>query len=144
MGGRRAACSAARLPAGPAARSPATCAAKQAPQQSRRWRHRLAAVTPAALTQLKPGEVVLGLGSGGGIDVLLSARRAGPSGQAYRLDMTGEMRTLAEENKARSGLANVESLRARARTSRFQTPRWRSSPTAAAAGTPERTHTDAR
>jgi arsenite methyltransferase len=66
---------------------------------------------PAALAGLKPGEVVLDLGSGGGIDVLLSARRVGPSGKAYGLDMTGEMLALAEQNKARSGLANAEFLR---------------------------------
>ena len=66
---------------------------------------------PAALAELKPGEVVLDLGSGGGIDVLLSARRVGPSGKAYGLDMTDEMLTLAEQNKARSGLHNVEFLR---------------------------------
>jgi SAM-dependent methyltransferase len=78
---------------------------------------------PAALTQLKPGEVVLDLGSGGGSDVLLSARRVGPSGKAYGLDMTDEMLTPAEENKAGSGLANVEFLRGRSRTSRSRTPR---------------------
>jgi ubiquinone/menaquinone biosynthesis C-methylase UbiE len=66
---------------------------------------------PTALAELKPGEVVLDLGSGGGIDVLLSARRVGPSGKAYGLDMTGEMLALAEENKRRSGLTNVEFLR---------------------------------
>ena len=66
---------------------------------------------PAALAELKPGEVVLDLGSGGGIDVLLSARRVGPSGKAYGLDMTGDMLALAEQNKARSGLGNVEFLR---------------------------------
>jgi arsenite methyltransferase len=66
---------------------------------------------PAALAQLHSGEVVLDLGSGGGIDVLLSARRVGPSGKAYGLDMTEEMLALAEQNKARSGLANVEFLR---------------------------------
>ena len=66
---------------------------------------------PAALAQLEPGEVVLDLGSGGGIDVLLSARRVGPSGKAYGLDMTEDMLALAEQNKARSGLANVEFLR---------------------------------
>jgi ubiquinone/menaquinone biosynthesis C-methylase UbiE len=66
---------------------------------------------PAALAQLRPGEVVLDLGSGGGIDVLLSARRVGPSGKAYGLDMTEEMLALAEQNKARSGLVNVEFLR---------------------------------
>jgi arsenite methyltransferase len=66
---------------------------------------------PTALAQLQPGEVVLDLGSGGGIDVLLSARRVGPTGKAYGLDMTEEMLALAEENKRKSGLANVEFLR---------------------------------
>lgn len=66
---------------------------------------------PAALAGLQPGEVVLDLGSGGGIDVLLSARRVGPAGKAYGLDMTDEMLALAEENKKRSGLANAEFLR---------------------------------
>jgi arsenite methyltransferase len=66
---------------------------------------------PTALAELKPGETVLDLGSGGGIDVLLSARRVGPQGKAYGLDMTDEMLALAEENKAKSGLTNVEFLR---------------------------------
>ena len=66
---------------------------------------------PTALAELKPGEVVLDLGSGGGIDVLLSARRVGPAGKAYGLDMTDEMLALARENHARSGLTNVEFLR---------------------------------
>jgi len=66
---------------------------------------------PTALAELRPGETVLDLGSGGGIDVLLSARRVGPTGMAYGLDMTDEMLALAEENKRRSGLANVEFLR---------------------------------
>jgi len=66
---------------------------------------------PTALAQLHPGEVVLDLGSGGGIDVLLSARRVGPTGKAYGLDMTDEMLALAEENKRKSGLTNVEFLR---------------------------------
>jgi ubiquinone/menaquinone biosynthesis C-methylase UbiE len=66
---------------------------------------------PTALTSLNPGEVVLDLGSGGGIDVLLSARRVGPTGKAYGLDMTDEMLALAEENKRKSGLTNVEFLR---------------------------------
>jgi len=66
---------------------------------------------PTALAGLKPGETVLDLGSGGGIDVLLSARRVGPSGKAYGLDMTGEMLALAEENKRKSGLTNVEFLK---------------------------------
>jgi arsenite methyltransferase len=66
---------------------------------------------PTALAELQPGETVLDLGSGGGIDVLLSARRVGPSGKAYGLDMTSEMLALAEENKLKSGLTNVEFLR---------------------------------
>ena len=66
---------------------------------------------PTALAELKAGEVVLDLGSGGGIDVLLSARRVGPTGKAYGLDMTDEMLALARENQARSGLTNVEFLR---------------------------------
>ena len=66
---------------------------------------------PTALADLRPGEVVLDLGSGGGIDVLLSARRVGPSGKAYGLDMTDEMLALAEENKRRSGLENAEFLK---------------------------------
>jgi arsenite methyltransferase len=66
---------------------------------------------PTALAELKPGEIVLDLGSGGGIDVLLSARRVGPTGKAFGLDMTDEMLALAEENKAKSGLANVEFLK---------------------------------
>jgi arsenite methyltransferase len=66
---------------------------------------------PTALAELKPGDVVLDLGSGGGIDVLLSARRVGPTGKAYGLDMTDEMLALARENQARSGLTNVEFLR---------------------------------
>jgi arsenite methyltransferase len=66
---------------------------------------------PTALAELKLGEVVLDLGSGGGIDVLLSARRVGPTGKAYGLDMTDEMLALAEENKRKSGLTNVEFLK---------------------------------
>ena len=66
---------------------------------------------PTALAELKPGEVVLDLGSGGGIDVLLSAKRVGPAGKAYGLDMTDEMLALARENQAKSGLANVEFLK---------------------------------
>src|SRR3954466_10349132 len=66
---------------------------------------------PTALAQLNPGEIVLDLGSGGGIDVLLSARRVGPTGKAYGLDMTDEMLAVAEENKRKSGLKNVEFLR---------------------------------
>jgi 2-polyprenyl-3-methyl-5-hydroxy-6-metoxy-1,4-benzoquinol methylase len=66
---------------------------------------------PTALAELKSGEIVLDLGSGGGIDVILSARRVGPTGKAYGLDMTDEMLALAQENKRKSGLRNVEFLR---------------------------------
>ena len=66
---------------------------------------------PTALAKLNPGETVLDLGSGGGIDVLLSARRVGPTGKAYGLDMTDEMLALANENKRQSGLTNVEFLK---------------------------------
>lgn len=66
---------------------------------------------PTALAKLSPGEVVLDLGSGGGIDVLLSARRVGPSGKAYGLDMTDEMLVLANENKRKAGIRNVEFLK---------------------------------
>jgi arsenite methyltransferase len=67
---------------------------------------------PTALARLHPGETVLDLGSGGGIDVLLSAKRVGPTGKAYGLDMTDEMLALANENKRNSGLENVEFLKA--------------------------------
>jgi SAM-dependent methyltransferase len=66
---------------------------------------------PTALAKLGPGEVVLDLGSGGGIDVLLSAKRVGPTGKAYGLDMTDEMLSLANENKRKAGIANVEFLK---------------------------------
>ena len=66
---------------------------------------------PTALAQLNAGETVLDLGSGGGIDVLLSARRVGPTGKAYGLDMTDEMLSLAEENKRKAGVSNVEFLK---------------------------------
>src|SRR2546426_7749582 len=66
---------------------------------------------PTALAKLNPGEVVLDLGSGGGIDVLLSAKRVGPTGKAYGLDMTDEMLALANENKRKAGAENVEFLR---------------------------------
>ena len=68
---------------------------------------------PTALIDLKPGETVLDLGSGGGIDVLLSARRVGPTGFAYGLDMTDEMLALAAENRARAGATNVAFLKGR-------------------------------
>jgi len=66
---------------------------------------------PTALAELKAGEIVLDLGSGGGIDVLLSARRVGPAGKAYGLDMTDEMLALARENQTKAGLENVEFLK---------------------------------
>jgi SAM-dependent methyltransferase len=66
---------------------------------------------PTALAALHPGEFVLDLGSGGGIDVLLSARRVGPTGKAYGLDMTDEMLALANENKRKAGATNVEFLK---------------------------------
>ncbi len=66
---------------------------------------------PTALAELKPGEVVLDLGSGGGIDVLLSARRVGAAGKAYGLDMTDEMLALARENQRKAGVSNVEFLK---------------------------------
>ena len=66
---------------------------------------------PTALAQLNPGEIVLDLGSGGGIDVLLSARRVGPTGKAYGLDMTDEMLALARENQKTAGVDNVEFLK---------------------------------
>src|SRR6266702_8075058 len=66
---------------------------------------------PTALAQLNPGEIVLDLGSGGGIDVLLSAQRVGPTGKAYGLDMTDEMLALARENQRKAGVENVEFLK---------------------------------
>jgi arsenite methyltransferase len=66
---------------------------------------------PTALAELKPGETVLDLGSGGGIDVLLSAKRVGPNGKAYGLDMTDEMLSLARDNQQKAGLENVEFLK---------------------------------
>jgi len=66
---------------------------------------------PTALADLKPGEIVLDLGSGGGIDVLLSARRVGPTGKAYGLDMTDEMLALARQNQDKAGATNVEFLK---------------------------------
>ncbi len=66
---------------------------------------------PTALAELKPGEVVLDLGSGGGIDVLLSAKRVSPGGKAYGLDMTDEMLALARDNQEKAGVENVEFLK---------------------------------
>jgi len=66
---------------------------------------------PTALAQLQPGEIVLDLGSGGGIDVILSAKRVGPAGKAYGLDMTDEMLALARENQKKAGIENAEFLK---------------------------------
>ena len=66
---------------------------------------------PTALIELQPGQTVLDLGSGGGIDVLLSARRVGPSGKVYGLDMTDDMLSLARENQRKAGATNVEFLK---------------------------------
>src|SRR5215203_4284768 len=66
---------------------------------------------PTALAELREGETVLDLGSGGGIDVLLSAKRVGPGGKAYGLDMTNDMLALARENQAEAGVENVEFLK---------------------------------
>jgi arsenite methyltransferase len=66
---------------------------------------------PTALAELEPGETVLDLGSGGGIDVLLSAKRVGPTGKAFGLDMTDEMLVLARENQRKAGVTNVEFLK---------------------------------
>jgi SAM-dependent methyltransferase len=66
---------------------------------------------PTALIDLRPGEIVLDLGSGGGIDVLLSAKRVGPTGKAYGLDMTDDMLALAHENQRQAGVTNVEFLK---------------------------------
>ena len=66
---------------------------------------------PTALAKLNPGETVLDLGSGGGIDVILSAKRVGPTGKAYGLDMTDEMLALARENQRKAGITNVEFLK---------------------------------
>src|SRR3984957_9688003 len=66
---------------------------------------------PTALAKLNPGEIVLDLGSGGGIDALLSAKRVGPTGKAYGLDMTDEMLALANENRRKAGVENVEFLK---------------------------------
>ena len=84
-------------------------------EAGRIWRGVRTPEGPATLAELKEGEVVLDLGSGGGIDVLLSARRVGPTGKAYGLDMTDEMLELARHNQREAGVENVDfELRARA------------------------------
>jgi arsenite methyltransferase len=102
-------------PAGDSACDPITsnlydaAQARQIPGEA--LRASLGCGNPTALAQLNPGETVLDLGSGGGIDVLLSAKRVGPSGKAYGLDMTDEMLALANENKRKAGAENVEFLK---------------------------------
>ena len=83
--------------------------AEQIPEQA--LQASLGCGNPTALAKLNPGETVLDLGSGGGIDVLLSARRVGPNGRAYGLDMTDEMLALANENKRKAVIENVEFLK---------------------------------
>ena len=83
--------------------------ASEVPEQA--MKASLGCGNPTALAKLNAGETVLDLGSGGGLDVLLSARRVGPTGKAYGLDMTDEMLALANENKRKSGLENVEFLK---------------------------------
>jgi arsenite methyltransferase len=78
---------------------------------------------PIAVADLHPGEVMLDLGSGGGIDVLLSARRVGPSGRAYGVDFTAEMLALARRNAAEAGATNVEFSTATSKPSLCPTPR---------------------
>ena len=84
---------------------------KRGSSRKRRVLASLGCGNPTALIELKPGQVVLDLGSGGGIDVLLSARRVGPTGKAYGLDMTDEMLALARENQRKAGVENVEFLK---------------------------------
>jgi SAM-dependent methyltransferase len=79
---------------------------------------------PTALAELKPGEIVLDLGSGGGIDVLLSAKRVSPGGKAYGLDMTDEMLALARDNQKEAGVDNVEFLKGEIENIRFPTTPW--------------------
>jgi SAM-dependent methyltransferase len=85
------------------------CEASQVPQEA--LLASLGCGNPSALAQLHPGETVLDLGSGGGIDVLLSAKRVGPTGRAYGLDMTDEMLALARQNQRKAGVENVEFLK---------------------------------
>ena len=84
---------------------------RSATSRKRRSSPRWAAATPSRSRQISEGETVLDLGSGGGIDVLLSARRVGPKGKAYGLDMTDEMLDLARENARKAGVTNVEFLK---------------------------------
>jgi SAM-dependent methyltransferase len=79
---------------------------------------------PTAIAELKPGETVLDLGSGGGIDVLLSAKRVGPTGKAYGLNMTDDMLALARENQRKAGIENVEFLKGEIENIRCRRIRW--------------------
>ena len=92
-------------------RRTSTRARKRRISRRKPWRLRSGAAIPTALIDLKPGETVLDLGSGGGIDVLLSAKRVGPTGKVYGLDMTDEMLALARENQRKAGATNVEFLK---------------------------------
>jgi SAM-dependent methyltransferase len=95
---------------------------------------------PTTLAELREGETVLDLGSGGGIDVLLSARRVGPSGKAYGLDMTDDMLALARENQRKAGATNVEFLKGEIEQIPFRTIRSTSSSrTASSTSRPTRT-----
>lgn len=76
------------------------------------------------MAKLNAGDTVLDLGSDGGIDVLLSARRVGPTGKAYGLDMTDDMLALAPENQLKAGVQNVEFVNGRSSTSRCPTTAW--------------------
>ena len=107
-------CGAAPSREGPAATpSRATCTTPRRPANlpEAALKASLGCGNPTLLAELNPGETVLDLGSGGGIDVLLSARRVGPTGKAYGLDMTDEMLALANENKRAAGVENVEFLK---------------------------------
>ena len=96
----------------PAIRSPRTFTMRRRPGDSRRGDAGVAGLRQSdGAGETEPGETVLDLGSGGGIDVLLSARRVGPTGKAYGLDMTDEMLALANENKRKAGVENVEFLK---------------------------------
>ena len=111
--GRRPDAAAARRAAAARIRSPRISTTRPRPRRfpAEAMLASLGCGNPTALAELQPGEVVLDLGSGGGIDVLLSAKRVGPTGKAYGLDMTDEMLALARENQAKSGLTNVEFLK---------------------------------
>jgi arsenite methyltransferase len=93
-----------------ASHQPTTCVLCTRPHVHPATLRQVGCGNPTALAELRPGEVVLDLGSGGGIDVLLSARRVAPTGKAYGLDMTPEMHQLAQRNQAAAGVTNAEFL----------------------------------